>query len=186
MVASFTGRKLLQYPRLTGSTAICVDRADDELEELTARLFKEVGCQGLASLEVKRSAYDGRYVITEPTVGRPNLQSGAAVLGGVNLQGIAMLDAWGRGWDDLIGRRRRCLWIEERALISVLTTFRGVPRHLGLVAAKVLSGRRLGGAYFHLGDPAPFTSMTGDWMRRRARRLLGGPAPTQRPEAPAD
>ena len=96
VVASYSGRKLLQYPRLTGSTAVCIDHPDPELEELTAALFREVGCQGLASLEVKRSAADGRYLITEPTVGRPNLQSFSAVAAGVNLIGIAMRHAWVR------------------------------------------------------------------------------------------
>jgi predicted ATP-grasp superfamily ATP-dependent carboligase len=186
VVASFTGRKLLQYPRLTGSTAICVDRPDAELEELTARLFKEAGCRGLASLEVKRSAHDGRYVITEPTVGRPNLQSGAAVLGGVNLHGIAMRHAWDRDWSDLVGRRRRCLWIEERALFSVMTGSNGISRHLGLVARKALAGRRIGGAYFRVGDASPFTSMTGDWLRRRTRKLLHRPGSSRPSEAPAE
>lgn len=175
VVASFTGRKLLQYPRLTGSTAICVDRPDPELEDLTRRIFKEAGCQGLASLEVKRSSTDGRYLITEPTVGRPNLQSAASVLAGVNLHGIAMRDAWDRSYDDLIGPRRRCFWVEERALVGVLTTSTGIPVAKGLIAREAFSGRKMRGAYFRLADSRPFTSMAGSWLRRGLQRLLSRP-----------
>jgi predicted ATP-grasp superfamily ATP-dependent carboligase len=178
VVASFTGRKLLQFPRLTGSTAICIDRPDAELEAMTARLFKEVGCTGLASLEVKRSATDGRYLITEPTVGRPNLQSSAAVLAGVNLHGVAMRDAWGRAYTDLLGRRRRCFWTEERAIFELLTSATGVRVPWWLITREAFfSGRRLGGAYLRLRDPRPFTSMAGHWCRRAVGRLFRRPAP---------
>jgi len=173
MLASFTGRKLLQYPRLTGSTAICTDRPDPELEELTARVFRKAGCQGLASLEVKRSATDGRYYITEPTVGRPNLQSHAAMKGGVNLHGIALRHTWGQDFSDLMGPRRRCLWFEERGLFEILTTRTGIPLPMRLIAGEALKARRPAGAHFSLTDPVPFASMSWSWVRNGMRRLKG-------------
>jgi D-aspartate ligase len=173
MLASFTGRKLLQYPRLTGSTAICTDRPDPALEELTASVLRKAGCQGLASLEVKRSATDGRYYITEPTVGRPNLQSHAAVKGGVNLHGIALRHAWGEDYSDLTGPRRRCVWFEERGLFEILTTRTGVPVPMRLIAGEALKARRPAAAHFSLTDPKPFASMSWSWVRNGVRRLKG-------------
>jgi len=173
MVASFTGRKLLQYPRLTGSTAICTDRPDADLEALTADLFRRAGCQGLASLEVKQSAVDGRCYITEPTVGRPNLQSHAAVKAGVNLHGVALRHAWGEGYSDLIGPQRRCIWFEERGLFEILTTRTGIPVPLRLIAGEALKARWPSGAHFSVTDPVPFASMSWSWVRNGMRRLRG-------------
>jgi len=174
MIASFTGRKLLQYPRLTGSTAICVDHPNPALENLAADLFRRAGCKGLASLEVKRSAADGRLYITEPTVGRPNLQSYSAVAAGVNLHAIALRHAWGRDFTDLAGPRRRCMWVQEHGLFEVLTTRTGVPIPTRLIAVEALRARRTSGAYFRINDPAPFASMAWNWVRNGVRRLRPG------------
>jgi hypothetical protein len=111
-------------------------------------------------------------------VGRPNLQSSAAVLAGVNLHGVAMRDAWGREYADLLGRRHRCFWTEERAIFELLTSATGVRVPWWLITREAFfSGRRLGGAYLRLRDPRPFTSMVGHWCRRAARRLFRRPAP---------
>ena len=176
MVASFTGRKLLQYPRLTGSTALCVDCPNPALEDLAADLFRRVGCMGLASLEVKKSSADGRLYITEPTVGRPNLQSDAAVRAGINLHGIALRHAWDRDFSDLIAPRRRCVWLQEQGLFELLTTRTGIPVPSRVVMGEALRARRPSGAYFRLRDPAPFASMVSSWVRNGVRRLRPGPA----------
>lgn len=171
MVASFTGRKLLQAPRLTGSTAVCVGVDDPELTALAARLFREVGCTGLASLEVKRSSTDGRYLITEPTVGRPNLQSPAAQCGGRNLVGIAMRHALGQDHSDLLGPDRPCVWIEEDAVFRLVTSWNGPPLQYRLVLREVLEARRVRGAYWRGSDPAPLAGVASAWLRRGVRRL---------------
>ena len=169
MVASFTGRKLLQFPRLTGSTAVCGDTDDPGLTALTAELFKAAGCTGLASLEVKRSAQDGGYFITEPTVGRPNLQSPSAMLSGVNLVGIAMRHAWGRDFSDLVAPRRSCMWFEEQAVFQILISRSRVPISRRLIASQALRSRRFAGAYLALSDPAPFLGVLGIWLRQAWR-----------------
>lgn len=169
--ASFTGRKLLQFPRLTGSTAICVDANLPQLEKLTADLFRSVGCQGLASLEIKRSAENGQLLITEPTVVRPNLQSYSAVAAGVNLYGIAMRHAWGRDYNDLILPRKRCIWIEERALFEVFTSRSEFPIQIRMILRESIKARRIAAAYFSLKDPAPFFAMSGSWIRNGLRRI---------------
>jgi predicted ATP-grasp superfamily ATP-dependent carboligase len=172
IVASFSGRKLLQYPRLTGSTAICASNDLPELDVMTADLFRAVGCQGLASLEVKRSATDGKLLITEPTVGRPNLQSFAAVAAGVNLCGIAMRHVWGQDFSDLLGPRKQCVWIEESGLFEVLTTRTRVPVPVRMILREAVRARRISGAYLAISDPGPFVAMAGNWARNGFRRIF--------------
>jgi predicted ATP-grasp superfamily ATP-dependent carboligase len=152
ILASFTGRKLLQYPPLTGSTAVCTDTTDPALETLTAELLQAARCTGLASLEVKRSRSDGRYLITEPTVGRPNMQSAVATSAGVNLHGIAMRNTWGQDWSDLVSPRRRTLWVEESAFFDVVTTWKRPRLPYGLLFRELLSTRRVKGARFGFFD----------------------------------
>jgi D-aspartate ligase len=119
-LASHTGRKLLQWPVATGSTAVCVSADDPELERLTDRVFDLVGFRGLGSLEVKRSADDGAYYITEPTIGRTNLQSYLAVAAGVNLVALAYYDALGRVDQSGRVRTRDAIWIHEHAAVRSL------------------------------------------------------------------
>lgn len=171
VIASHTGRKLLQFPRLTGSTAICVDADLPPLEKLTADLFRSARCKGLASLEVKRSTKDGQLLITEPTVIRPNLQSYSAVAGGVNLYGIAMRYAWSRDYSDLLLPKKRCLWIQEGLLFEVFTTRSNIPVPVRTILREFVKVRRISAAYFSLRDPAPFLMMLASWIRNGLRRI---------------
>ena len=173
IVAGFSGRKLLQYPRLTGSTAVCTDNVDPVLDKMSEDLFRAARCTGLASLEVKRSPKDNRYLITEPTVGRPNLQSPCAELGGRNIVGIAMRHTWGRHWSDLVGSERRCLWVEESAIFQLLTSPGLPPFPARMIAGEALHARRFAGAHFRLSDPAPFTSLLAGWVKGGLRRGSG-------------
>lgn len=170
MIASFTGRKLLQYPRLTGSTAVCVGGEDAGLAALAARLFKEAGCTGLASLEVKRSAADGRDLITEPTVGRPNLQSSSAYYGGRNLVGIAMRHTMGLDHHDLLGPVRPCVWVHEQAVVRLLLSRACLSLPYGRVLAESWKARRVAGAFFTRSDPRPLTGLASEWLERRLAR----------------
>lgn len=172
VVASFTGRKLLQYPRLTGSTAICVDHDDPELRTMAEELFRAAGCTGLASLEVKRSGVTGEYLITEPTVGRPNLQSPVAFHAGLNLVGVAMLHTWERDFSHLIRPPGRAFWVEERAVYEILSSAPRLPMGLRLIGREFLRVRRYGGAYFSLSDPSPFFDFLGSAVGKGMRRVL--------------
>ena len=170
MAASFTGRKLLQYPRLTGSTAIAVGTENDEVRELTAKLFHLCNFVGLGSLEVKYGP-DGRPYITEPTVGRPNLQSHAAVASGCNLQAIAMAHALDIKWPPL-GRKRRCVWVEERGMLELLVTRSHVPVEWRPLLNEAIRTHRFAGAFWAWRDPMPFLELAWGMLRRIMRRLL--------------
>jgi predicted ATP-grasp superfamily ATP-dependent carboligase len=117
--SSYTGRKLLQWPPQTGSTAICVGGANPALLDLTRAVWKAAGFRGLGSVEAKYSAEDHKYYITEPTVGRNNLQSYVAVAGGVNLTRLAVEDALGLP-ARATGRVREAVWINEPFAILAL------------------------------------------------------------------
>jgi predicted ATP-grasp superfamily ATP-dependent carboligase len=94
-LATFTGRKLRQWPPERGCTAIATGHQAGELEELTLRFMNEVGFRGLGSMEYRRDTRDGRLVMIEPTVGRIDLQSGVSELYGVSLPWVAYADMVG-------------------------------------------------------------------------------------------
>jgi D-aspartate ligase len=162
-VASRVGRKLAQWPVDTGSTAVAVTAENEDLAALTRKVFDSVGSDGAGfvgtgSLEVRRSSRDGRLLITEPTVGRPNLQSGLATAAGTNLTAIAYRDAL------LLPQRptqrpREAVWVHETALPRsiVVAGRRGTLDTAALRTAfgAVLHGRTRAGAFGAPGDREP-------------------------------
>ena len=83
--ASFTGRKIRQWPPLVGGTSSAEPADAPAVEELTTRFFRAVGMRGLCSMEFKKSAADGRFYMIEPTACRADYQEGVAVANGCNL-----------------------------------------------------------------------------------------------------
>lgn len=169
MSASLTGRKLLQYPRQTGSTAICTPTDNEELRELTAALFRRCSFKGLGSLEVKYAS-DGQPYITEPTVGRPNLQSFSSVAAGINLHAMAM--AHGLGVDaPMKYRQRRVVWFQEDAVFELARNWSREPVEWRLILASLWHTRRIAGAYWSWLDPRPMLALIYGKLQRLARRL---------------
>jgi predicted ATP-grasp superfamily ATP-dependent carboligase len=97
-VASFTGRKLRSWPPATGGTASCVPAPEhaDLLTQLTDSFFGAIGFFGLGSMEFKRDARTGRFMMIEPTVGRTDFQEEVATLNGVNIPYAAYCSEIGR------------------------------------------------------------------------------------------
>lgn len=85
--ASFTGRKIRQWPPQVGGTASCIaaPEVDETLSDMTKRFFDAVGFVGMGSMEYKRDPRSGRFVMVEPTVGRSDYQEEVATLNGVNI-----------------------------------------------------------------------------------------------------
>jgi D-aspartate ligase len=167
----YTGRKLLQHPRQIGTTAICVGTENGELLELTREVFRQANFEGLGSLEIK---YDksGSAFITEPTVGRPNLQSYSAVSAGCNLQALAMDFALGRGSVDRCGRVRNCWWVVETAVFDLATALNRQPVPWGLLIKELRRAGRIGGAFWDWRDPLVFVKLLIDELRKTGGRLL--------------
>lgn len=90
-LASFTGRKLRQWPPLVGGTASCMPAPEmhAQLESLTTRFFDAVGFVGTGSMEFKRDTRTGKFLMVEPTVGRTDYQEEVATLNGVNIPLVA-------------------------------------------------------------------------------------------------
>lgn len=171
-LAHQTGRKLVQWPIDTGNTAICTTTDDSGLHQLTNQLFDRTGLVGLASLEVKRDRRDGRYYITEPTVGRPNLQSNVATAGGTNLAVAAYHDARGGSADIGPSRRRNAIWLNERNLPSALVVA-ARRRQLNIVelGRALFRSRAVTFAYWAAGDMRPLMAGLARRLRAPARLL---------------
>jgi predicted ATP-grasp superfamily ATP-dependent carboligase len=154
-LAAQGGRKITQWRVDTGSTALAVTHHDAELHELTRRLLDTAGHVGFGSLEVRRSSRDGRMLITEPTVGRPDLQTALAAAAGVNLVEIAYHDALRL---PVPPRRpsREAIWIHETAFPrSVLVAARRRRLDTRTLLAALRTRRAPTGAFYSDRDPLP-------------------------------
>lgn len=167
-----TGRKLLQWPVSTGNTAICTTTEDPSLHQLTRQLFDRAGLVGLGSLEVKRDRRDGRSYITEPTVGRPNLQSNLAAAAGRNLAVVAYRDACGSPVEPTF-RSRDAIWLSESNLPPALVVA-ALRRQLNLgeLWRAVLRCRAVMCAYAGSGDLLPLVAMLAGKVRTIGRLVV--------------
>ncbi|MFN8546814.1 MAG: hypothetical protein U0527_02285 [Candidatus Eisenbacteria bacterium] len=84
-LGAFVGRKLRQWAPEVGSTSLAEPAHEPHLADTARRILQSVASSGFCSVEYKRDARDGRFLITEPTVGRVNLQVGLAIANGVDL-----------------------------------------------------------------------------------------------------
>jgi predicted ATP-grasp superfamily ATP-dependent carboligase len=112
-VATFTGRKLRQWPLDAGNTSMAEASGIPIIKQETVRLFQSLRFRGMGSVEFKRDPRTGEFKIMEPTVGRANLQSETATANGVNLTWIAYANLAGLESGPLRGRRRSAVWVNE-------------------------------------------------------------------------
>jgi D-aspartate ligase len=164
----FCGRKLLQWPPLRGSTAACEPALVPELAAFSSRLFRRLGVEGFASLEVK---YDGAggFKIIEPTIGRVDLQSYIATLNGVNLPLAAYLVATGCPDEArAFAHRTRSdvAWIYETSLWSLLRT-----GAVGGSALLDLARRHKGFALSSWSDPHVLGAFAAGKLAATARKM---------------
>jgi predicted ATP-grasp superfamily ATP-dependent carboligase len=163
----FTGRKLLQWPPLRGSTAACEPAEAPGLESLTRKLFDGLGVEGFASLEVK---YDntGAFKIIEPTIGRVDLQSQVATLNGMNMPLCGYLAALGRFEEARAFARQvrsDVVWVYEASMWSLLRT-----HALGGTSLLGLARRPKGYALASWSDPRVLGAFAGGVIERAARK----------------
>lgn len=137
------GRKVWQWPPLGGSTALCSTYADTDLIEKAKAMVAASGLVGLASVEFKRDSSTGRFLITEPTIGRNDYQSGLANVSSENPTRLLV--------EYLLDKRRdvypsinphRALWVDE---ISCLRRIRseGILRSVWELLVALLKARRV-------------------------------------------
>jgi predicted ATP-grasp superfamily ATP-dependent carboligase len=190
-LAAQGGRKITQWRVDTGSTALAVTHQDAELHKLTRRLLDTAGHVGFGSLEVRRSTRDGRMLITEPTVGRPDLQTALAAAAGTNLVDIAYRDAL-RLPAPPSRPSREAIWIHETAFprsVLVAARRRRLDGHTLLTALR--TRRTPIGAFFSTRDPFPLLFEAAKLANKifRAPLIIGRrrhkPTPQDRATAPA-
>jgi predicted ATP-grasp superfamily ATP-dependent carboligase len=166
----YTGRKVLQWPHLTGSTAIGIGTVNERVHQLASEIMAQTGHRGLGSVEFKLSDEDGQYYITEPTVGRNNYQSYLAVAGGVNLTQIAYYDIIGQRPPVNLCNPKLSVWMDET--YSSLAVGRHERRTL--FTCKNLSKavrRSIAFSHLNLADPMPFALFCAEQLPKRARQF---------------
>ena len=112
-LALLSGRKLRQYPSLTGVTSIAESIDHQELAKITSKILTSAGCRGLCSVEFKYNAADNTFRITEPTVGRVDLQEGISTSAGVDIPFLAYQDALGIPQSVRTDYKKGIKWINE-------------------------------------------------------------------------
>jgi predicted ATP-grasp superfamily ATP-dependent carboligase len=164
-VVSQVGRKITQWPVDTGSSALAVTAEHPALQALTHRLLDAAGHVGFGSLEVRRSSRNGNLYITEPTVGRANLQTALATAAGTNLAVAAYRDAL-RLPQPPPAPTRPAVWVHETAFPRSLVVG-ALRRRLDVVEVAAALARRATrvGAFRAAGDRGP--------VRAEWRRLVG-------------
>jgi predicted ATP-grasp superfamily ATP-dependent carboligase len=177
-LAALVGRKISQWPVDTGNTALAVTHDDADLHKLTRQLLDAADHVGFGGLEVRRSSRDGRMVITEPTVGRPDLQTSLAAAAGVNLVDLGYRDAIGLS-PSPISQQREAIWVHETAFLrSAAVAVRTRTERRTLFAT--LRTRRVPVCvFFSARDPRPFVlqvfKMAGKVFRAARNAARGKP-----------
>jgi D-aspartate ligase len=162
--ASFTGRKIRQWPPLVGGTASCMPAPEfkDELSALTARFFAATAFAGLASMEYKRDRRSGRFVMVEPTVGRTDYQEEVATLNGINIVRAAYRALAGLEPQAANGAVRKRVWRDGASDAKSLSQQPAAVDPPEAAAASVVD------ATFRWSDPGPVLA---DFASRIAARF---------------
>jgi D-aspartate ligase len=95
LLASFTGRKIRQFPPLKGGTASAEPAYSEFLTDFTYQFFRKAKFWGIGSMEYKLDGRTGTFYMVEPTVGRTDFQEGVAIANGVNIPLVAYQDIVG-------------------------------------------------------------------------------------------
>lgn len=123
-VGDFTGRKLRQWPVGTGQTT-CAEPAPwvEVVGKESRRIFDQVKYKGFGSVEFRRHPDEEKFYITEPTVGRQNLQSFVAAINGKSLTMMAYSELTGISFGRDATPERRVFWIDDQYdVFSVLSS----------------------------------------------------------------
>lgn len=94
-LTTFVTRKIRQWPPGAGTGCLGEEVRNDEVRDLTVKLFRNARFHGLGYLEVKRDQKSGTYFLIEANVGRPTGRSATAEAAGVPLLHTMYCDALG-------------------------------------------------------------------------------------------
>lgn len=156
-LASFTGRKLRQWPPRFGTGRSCEARWDPDLAACGHELLAALDYHGISQLEVKRDPRDGRDYLIEVNP-RSWLWIGLATKVGVNLPYVAWRDAIGRPIMGTGAHRSDVRWmLATKHLLGSAREVRagtwGARDFLATLRPPVVDG------VFDLRDPRPMLSL---------------------------
>lgn len=110
-VGTFEGHKIRQWIPEVGSTASSEPVHPPVVTALSREILRFTKCTGFCSVEYKRDPRTGVFYITEPTVGRVNLQLGTALANGADLVSRAYFHVQGIPYPGREVRRYDRKWI---------------------------------------------------------------------------
>lgn len=178
-LCSFEGHKIRQWIPEVGSTASSEPVHPPVVSSLSREILQSTQCSGFCSVEYKRDPRSGTYYITEPTVGRVNLQLGTAIANGVDLVARAYFHVQGLPYP---GREARTY---DRKWLLFWSDYKSARYYVGkgeLTWGEWLRSLRGPKAYgvWQLADTGMWTGALGSLVTRiprallrRTRRLLG-------------
>lgn len=178
-LCSFEGHKIRQWVPEVGSTASSEPVHPPVVSALSREILQSTSCSGFCSVEYKRDPRTGSYYITEPTVGRVNLQLGTALANGVDLVSRAYFHVQGLAYP---GREVRTY---DRKWLLLWSDYRSARYYVGKGALtwggwlRSLRGPKAYGVW-QLSDTGMWTGALSNLatripraLLRRARRLAG-------------
>ena len=112
-LAIFTGKKIRQYPPLTGSTSLAESVWNPTVADNTLKVLTKARCFGICSVEFKRCPRTDKFYITEPTVGRVDTQEGISISAGMDIPYLCYLDAIGQTPAPMVHFEEGIKWINE-------------------------------------------------------------------------
>ena len=83
-LVSYVSRKVRQWPPKTGQGCFAEEVRNDEVLNLSIKIFKDAGFKGLTYLDLKKDDITGNYFIIEPNIGRPTGRAAMAEASGVD------------------------------------------------------------------------------------------------------
>lgn len=166
-LASFTGRKLRQWPPRFGTARAAESRWDPGLAERCHALLDALGFHGISQVEVKRDPRDGRDNLIEVNP-RSWLWVGLATACGVNLPYTCWLDAVGLGYARREGHDDDRRWmLAGKHLVGSAREIRSGEWSLGPFLASLRPPVTEG--VIDLRDPRPALALYGRTLRGRLR-----------------
>lgn len=151
-VAYLLARKIYQWPLFGGSTAVCTEHKNPDLLKLSRKIMTSANAKGLCSIEFKQHENTGEYYITEPTVGRNDLQSYIGTAAGANLSRCYV--------EYLLGLplskaqpTRKAIWLDEISVLRIIKSKKTTGSFVKI--CKLLIFRKRSYAYFDFRDLYP-------------------------------
>jgi len=168
ILATYSGRKLRQFPPTTGVAALAETIFEQKVIEYGERLLSEAGYTGIAQVEFKKSNNEFYLMEINP---RPWMWNSLATASGINLVGAFLSHAFN------LENRGACLAQEQKNGVQWMAVLPDLEhnvlknRNIGLFRWAVCSATSKCKSYWQLNDPLPGVKSTALCFFRYAEAL---------------